>query len=76
MSIWVRDQKVRLARLNAPELSTPEGPAFRDWLRNRLANHKIVLRTIKDKKEKYGRWLGEVWIDDVNVNDEIIARMK
>jgi len=57
------------------EVRGPErekGIISRDWLRQRILYKEVVLVTLKDKKGKYGRWLAEVWIDDVRVNDELV----
>lgn len=75
INVWVRNQKIRLANINAPEVrgvERPDGLKSRDWLRELILNEEIILKTIKDKKGKYGRWLGEVWLDEgteyANVN--------
>jgi len=48
----------RLAGINAPEMSTPEGKAATEWLRERLPVGKdVYVRTVKDRREKYGRYL-------------------
>lgn len=54
-----RRDSFRLAHLNAPEMSTPEGVAARDWLVAQLdeAGGVVTLQTIKDRREKYGRYL-------------------
>jgi len=73
---WIRDEKIRLYRINAPELrgkERPEGLKSRDFLREQILNKKITIQTIKDKKEKYGRYLGEIWLKDekgkeININ--------
>lgn len=66
--------------LDAPELSTPEGKEAKDWLAARLAGADLVVRTVKDRREKYGRPLavlyalstesGIVW---KNVNAELLT---
>lgn len=74
-SIIMKQQTVRLARINAPELrgSTAElGIKSRDALRDKVLGKSIVLKTIKDSREKYGRWLGEVWVDGVCINDWLL----
>ncbi len=52
---------VRLAGINAPELSTQEGVAVKGWLVNTIHDCVVTLKTIKDKKEKYGRYLA--WVE-------------
>ena len=45
----------------------------RDALRVKIGNKWIRLKTQKDKKGKYGRWLGEIWLDDECINDWLLA---
>ncbi len=73
--IIIKSQKIRLLGINTPEVrgkSKPEGIKSRDALRKRILNKVVVIRTFKDKKGKYGRWLGEVFIDDENINGWLI----
>jgi len=74
--IILHKQKIRLTKINAPEVRGPErevGLKSRDALREKIGNKWVVLKTAQDKKGKYGRWLGELWIDDACVNDWMIA---
>lgn len=74
-SIIMKQQTVRLARINAPELrgNTAElGIKSRDALRDKVLGKSIVLKTIKDSREKYGRWLGEIWVDGACINDWLL----
>jgi micrococcal nuclease len=67
------EAKVRLYGINAPELSTDEGKAAKAKLIELLAQtNSLTLRTIKDRKEKYGRYLG-IFVDEDG--HEINARM-
>ena len=77
---WIRGEKIRLYRINAPELTgkdRPRGLAARDHLRSLLLDKDIILETIKDKRGKYGRYLGELWIAQdgamQNINDAMVA---
>jgi endonuclease YncB( thermonuclease family) len=51
---------VRLFGINAPELPTDAGKVARDWLVDQLAavGNRVLLKTVKDRREKYGRYLG------------------
>lgn len=72
----VCNQKVRLLKINAPEIrgkERPEGLKSRDALRSQIANKWVRIKTQKDKKGKYGRWLAEVWKDDTNINEWLIS---
>ena len=46
-------------------------------MRGVILEKEILLQTIKDKKGKYGRYLGELWVKQgrrmVNVNDLLVA---
>ena len=73
--IILRKQKIRLLGINAPEVrgeQREDGLKTRDELRKRILGKKVVIKTSKDKKGKYGRWLGEIWLEDECVNDWLI----
>lgn len=78
---WIKSESVRLSRINAPELKGNErdaGLISRDFLRSLILKKEIILKTLKDQKEKYGRYLGEIWIADesgkmINVNDLMVS---
>jgi endonuclease YncB( thermonuclease family) len=54
-------QKLRLYGINAPELVTPEGKVALAFIRKFLSPGEWVLvDTIKDKTEKYGRYLAVI----------------
>ena len=44
----------------------------RDRLREKILDKDIILETIKDKKGKYGRFLGIVHYDNININDWLV----
>jgi micrococcal nuclease len=74
--IAVKKLKVRLYGLNAPEIkgvSKPQGQVSRDALRSRILDQDIVLHTIKDEQEKYGRWLGIIYLKDENINKWLLV---
>ena len=69
--------KVRLAGINAPEVrgkSRPEGLKTRDFLRSLILNKDIVIKTTKDKKGKYGRYIGVIYMEDKNVNEMLVEK--
>lgn len=73
--ILLKNQKIRLAGINTPEVrgeQRAEGLISRDALRSRIANKWIIIKTEKDKKGKYGRWIGTVILDDENINEWLI----
>ncbi len=77
---WVHGEKLRLYRINAPELtgsSKVAGRASRDYLRSIVDGKEIFIETIKDQREKYGRYLAEVWLQNAdeswqNINDLMV----
>ncbi len=79
---WVRGEKIRLVRINAPEIrgsEWTEGIKSRDFLREQILDKEITIVTIKDKKGKYGRYLGEIWLKnekgkEININDLLVKK--
>lgn len=67
----------RLMYINTPEVRGVErekGLISRDWLRKRLETDKdIIVKSFKDSKGKYGRYLGEVFIDNISINSELVS---
>jgi micrococcal nuclease len=50
------------------------GTVSRDKLREQILGKEITLKTIKDNKEKYGRYLGIIIKSDgTNINDWLIS---
>jgi micrococcal nuclease len=65
---------VRLAHVNAPELKEANGARARDRLAELLADGPLVIHTIRDRTEKYGRWLGEITnASGVDVGTQLLA---
>lgn len=63
---------VRLVGINAPEIKTEEGKRARDYLRL-LENRDVIIKTHKDPRDKYGRWLGEVHSNGDNINSLMVT---
>jgi micrococcal nuclease len=68
----------RLYGIDAPEMrgsDRPRGILARDWLRELLgAQDEFTIRTFKDDKGKYGRYLCTIILDDgTNVNEALVA---
>ena len=56
--IWSRGEKIRLFGINAPEvrgIERPQGLKSRDWLRERILDKEIVLKTHKSLTQKFFR---------------------
>ncbi|MEN7974163.1 MAG: helix-turn-helix domain-containing protein [Verrucomicrobiota bacterium] len=81
MGTWIRNEKLRLSRINAPEMTGPEkarGTVARDALRELILGREVIIETIKDKRGKYGRYLAEIWLPEndgfININDLLVAK--
>ncbi|MER5649711.1 thermonuclease family protein [Streptosporangium sp. NPDC002524] len=57
--------RFRLSAVWAPELGTPEGEAARDftqaWVEQQAG--RVLVRTFKDRRERYGRYLARVFTE-------------
>lgn len=76
-------EKLRLSDIDAPEVrgsEKPRGIISRDRLREKILGKEVFIHTNKDKKGKYGRYIAEIYLDDINVNhwlvDEGLAEYK
>ena len=73
--VWIRDEKLRLSRINTPEVrgvQRPDGLISRDWLRDMILGKEVIIKTLKDKKGKYGRYIVEIYFDGQNINDLLV----
>jgi micrococcal nuclease len=78
-------QRIRLANINAPETYNVKrdseeyqnGLASKQFVEQRLAanNNEIKLETLK-VQEKYGRYIGIIWLADstITLNDELVEK--
>lgn len=74
--IELKNQSIRLSGINAPEVrgeSRENGLKSRDRLRELVLDKEVIITTKKDKKGKYGRWLGEVFVDGESANYTLLA---
>lgn len=73
LGVWLKGQKIRLFGIDAPEIRGSEhdaGIVSRDFLRDLVLDKDVIVITYKDKKEKWGRWLGDVFLPADNNSDE------
>ena len=75
---WMNNESIRLYGIDAPELrgvERAEGLITRDELIKLIPiGSTITLKTIKDSKEKYGRYLGIILSENgINVNDYLLT---
>ena len=72
-------QTLRFYGVNAPEMSTAAGKISAAWVANWFTtlapDGKFILQTVKDKREKYGRYLAVIVSSDRvhNLNEELVA---
>ncbi len=67
----LKDQKIRLLGIDAPEVrghQRERGLFVRRKLADLILGKSVILKTFKDKKGKYGRWLAVVYYGRINVN--------
>lgn len=82
MATWLHNEPLRLSRINAPEVRGTERPAglrSRDFLSGMITGKEVIIQTIKDRKEKYGRYLAEIWLKNesgnwININDLLVEK--
>lgn len=83
MGISVRSRHIRLFGINTPELmgaTKTAAEGARDALKAMIASAKdMIIETVMDKDEKYGRLLGKIWLKQADgtwllANDEMIKR--
>ena len=77
VGLAMRKQKIRLYGINCPEVRGPErenGLRSRNALRDKILHKTVVLKTRKDAKGKYGRYLGTLFLDGENVNRWLVAK--
>ena len=77
---WIKKQRIRMVGLDAPELrgaAREQGRASTDFLISLIDGKEIILRSYKgrdggDSRGKFGRWLGRVYVDGLDVNQHMI----
>jgi len=77
--IWMKGERVRLFGIDTPESRTRDkeekkyGLAAKEYLKEKLASGTPFLRTFKDGVGKYGRILGEFWVEETSVESEDVG---
>ncbi|WP_090881172.1 thermonuclease family protein [Bauldia litoralis] len=78
--IWIRNQRIRLFDIDAPEVNgatKAAGVAASEYLEKLLDGKTVIIRTVKgkdgaDRDDSFGRWLGTIYLDGLDVNQEMI----
>ncbi|WP_417849417.1 thermonuclease family protein [Thalassoglobus sp.] len=71
----------RLFGIDAPEtrgVERPDGLAATEYLKRFISkltdgSNELTIRTQKDRTGKYGRYLAELWVGDINLNEALVA---
>jgi endonuclease YncB( thermonuclease family) len=68
------EQRVRLRRLDAPEILTGEGQRAKKVLQKVLNRAKEgILIKVSKRDDQYGRYLVDTWVNGVNIDQELLA---
>jgi len=77
-NLWLHNEKLRLSGINAPEIRTKNkdekkrGFMARDYLKSIIDQKQILIKTLRDKKGKYGRYIAEIYYKGENINDKLV----
>lgn len=77
--LWLRNQRIRLYGVNAPELTTSAGILSRGYVRSHISigtHFEVETFRVKSrtKQEKYGRYLGIIFLlDGTNLNEQLVS---
>lgn len=78
LGVVMHKQVLRLFGIDAPEMkgvSHDKGVISKEALVNRILESpagRVRIKTYKDKKGKYGRWLAELFIGEENLNQWMV----
>ena len=76
--IWVRNVSIRLNHIDSPELKSKNeleakaGKKVQEILSKILLDKSIIIKTSKDKNDKFGRLLGEISHLGFDINAHLI----
>lgn len=75
-NIRLYNEPIRIFGIDAPEMRgefKEAGKLSRDFLREQILHKEVFVRTVKDKKGKYGRLLGHIYTIDGNAVDAMMV---
>jgi micrococcal nuclease len=76
--VILKDQNLRLLGIDTPEIrgeERPQGLLSRKFVEERIpVGSYIIITTVRDRKEKFGRYLATVFygVDMTNLNEELL----
>lgn len=67
----LREERIRLAAIDCPELPTPEGRAARDFVYSRLLSAKTIAIHSERNRDLHGRYVAHLYYspDDIRITD-------
>ena len=66
-----KKEKLRLSQIDAPERSQPYGLEATQFLEQLVLDKEITI-DLQGKKDRYGRYLGEVFFEEENINKLLV----
>lgn len=70
-----RTEPLRLFGINAPEkrgATKSKGEEAKAFLASLIEGKEVLIHTRKDKQEKYGRWLVDIYLGGLHINQHMI----
>jgi micrococcal nuclease len=67
-------ERVRLARINAPEMSTEAGKVVKTFMVDTLEGRNVTIKTEKNTFDKYGRWIAEIYYNEQSINQLLLDK--
>lgn len=73
-------QRFRFARIDAPEMygvkrgsaEYSSGIISKNRVIELIENKDVIIKTDKDRTGKYGRYIAEIYVNEINVNDLLL----
>jgi micrococcal nuclease len=67
-------ERVRLARINAPEMSTEAGKVVKTFMVDTLEGRNVTIKTEKNTFDRYGRWIAEIYYNEQSINQLLLDK--
>ena len=71
-TFYYNGSKIRLAYVDAPEKSQPQGQMSKDWLEGYLRGKDLKFELVT--LDKYGRKVCIVWVNGINLSEKIVEQ--
>lgn len=77
----MKKDRFRTLGINTPEtygvkktsIEYQLGSLAKEWLKARIEGKEVIIKTHKDKQGKYGRYLCEIFLDEVNIGELMVT---